>query len=52
MGFKEVTGEKSDLLYPGRYTYGPAKKPHTAYCHAGEPCILFIALEDPLTRLR
>lgn len=41
-------GEKGGLLYPGRYAYGPAKKPHTAYCHPGESCILFIAFENPV----
>lgn len=41
-------GEESQVLLPGRYAYGPAKKPHTAYCHKGEPCILFIAFEAPI----
>jgi hypothetical protein len=41
-------GEKSGLLLPGRYAYGPAKKHHKAYCHAGESCILFIAFEEPV----
>lgn len=41
-------GEKSGMLTPGRYAYGPAKKPHKAYCHKGEECILFIAFVDPV----
>lgn len=41
-------GEKSGLLLPGRYAYGPAKKHHKAYCHAGDTCILFIAFEEPV----
>ena len=32
----------------GMYAYGPAKRPHTAYCEKGEPCVLFIAFQDPL----
>lgn len=41
-------GENSGMLTPGRYAYGPAKKPHKAYCHKGEECILFIAFVDPV----
>ena len=41
-------GEKSGLLLPGRYAYGPAKKHHKAYCHPGDSCILFIAFEAPV----
>ncbi|MBL1244906.1 MAG: hypothetical protein COA39_011075 [Sulfurimonas sp.] len=26
----------------------PAKRPHTAYCKKGKPCVLFIAFENPL----
>lgn len=41
-------GESVKALSSGSYAYGPAKKPHKAYCHAGEACILFIAFEDPI----
>ena len=40
--------EKSVTMYPGTYAYGPAKKPHKAYCHMGETCVLFIAFEKPI----
>lgn len=37
-----------ELLVPGMYAYGPSKLPHTALCEKGEPCVLFIAFEEPL----
>ncbi len=40
--------EENNLLVRGSYAYGPAKKPHKAYCHKGEECILFIAFEAPI----
>jgi len=40
--------QKSEILETGMYAYGPAKRAHTAYCEKGEPCILFIAFEEPL----
>lgn len=40
--------QKSELIKTGMYAYGPAKRPHTAYCEKGEPCVLFIAFEEPL----
>ncbi len=49
-GVLEVRYEGQDAvtLKPGSYAYGPAKKPHSARCHAGAPCVLFIAFEAPL----
>lgn len=41
-------GEKPQTLKAGSYAYGPSKKPHTAKCGDEEPCILFIAFEEPL----
>lgn len=41
-------GEKTTTMYPGTYAYGPAKKPHKAYCSKGETCVLFIAFEQPI----
>ena len=32
----------------GDYAYGPAELPHTASCISDEPCVLFIAFEDPI----
>lgn len=42
------TGEKSQILKPGSYAYGPALKPHSAKCGDNGPCVLFIAFEEPL----
>ncbi|MCW8108419.1 cupin domain-containing protein [Alteromonas ponticola] len=32
----------------GEYVYGPAKLPHSAYCHKGEQCVLYIGFVAPL----
>ncbi len=32
----------------GEYAYGPAKLPHSAYCHKGVPCVLYIGFVAPL----
>ncbi len=40
--------QTSETLEVGTYAYGPAKRPHTAYCEKGDPCVLFIAFEEPL----
>ncbi len=32
----------------GEYAYGPARLPHTAYCHKGADCILYIGFVAPL----
>lgn len=39
---------ETELLEPGMYAYGPSKLPHTAFCEKGDPCVLFIAFEEPL----
>lgn len=41
-------GQKKTDMTPGTYAYGPAKRPHSAYCASSSPCILFIAFESPL----
>lgn len=41
-------GQKTAVLKPGTYAYGPAKRPHKGYCASAVPCILFIAFESPL----
>lgn len=41
-------GQKSAILKPGTYAYGPAKRPHKGYCASADPCVLFIAFESPL----
>lgn len=41
-------GQKTALLRPGTYAYGPAKRPHKGFCASTVPCVLFIAFESPL----
>ena len=41
-------GNKTAVLKPGTYAYGPAKLPHKAECKRAGPCVLFIAFESPL----
>ena len=41
-------GQKTAVLKPGTYGYGPSKKPHSGYCASAVPCVLFIAFESPL----
>lgn len=41
-------GQKTAILTPGTYAYGPARRPHRGYCESSQPCILFIAFESPL----
>ena len=40
--------QASELIETGMYAYGPSKHPHKAYCEKGDPCVLFIAFEEPL----
>ncbi|WP_295420750.1 cupin domain-containing protein [Sulfurovum sp.] len=40
--------QKTETLNVGNYAYGPAKRPHVAYCEKGDPCVLFIAFENPV----
>ena len=41
-------GQKKAILRSGTYAYGPAKRPHKAFCASAVPCVLFIAFESPL----
>ncbi len=41
-------GQKPETLTPGTYAYGPPEAPHTASCESSEPCVLFIAFEEPV----
>ena len=41
-------GQKTAVLKPGTYAYGPAKLPHKGFCASAVPCVLFIAFESPL----
>jgi quercetin dioxygenase-like cupin family protein len=41
-------GQQTEIARPGTYIYGPAKLPHEGRCAAGDPCVLFIAFEEPV----
>jgi len=41
-------GHKPVTLKVGTYAYGPANLVHEAACLSAEPCVLFIAFEQPL----
>ena len=41
-------GAPEAVIRPGNYAYGPAQLPHRAECRSSEPCILFIAFQDPV----
>jgi quercetin dioxygenase-like cupin family protein len=44
----EFDGHPLVVMRPGTYAYGPAGLPHTAACESSEPCVLFIAFEEPV----
>ncbi|WP_412171533.1 cupin domain-containing protein [Geoalkalibacter ferrihydriticus] len=44
----DFDGQEPVVLKPGTYAYGPAKLPHTAACKSEDPCVLFIAFEEPV----
>lgn len=44
----QYDGQESVVLKSGTYAYGPAELPHTAICQSKEPCVLFIAFEEPV----
>jgi ChrR-like protein with cupin domain len=41
-------GQATTKLETGMYAYGPAKAVHHGRCISDEPCVLFIAFEEPL----
>lgn len=41
-------GQPMAVLKTGSYAYVPSKRPHKAVCVSAEPCILFIAFEQPV----
>ena len=41
-------GQETAIIEAGSYAYGPAERPHDAYCVPGDACVLFIAFEAPL----
>ena len=44
----QYDGQEAIILKPGTYAYGPPLLPHTATCQSEEPCVLFIAFEEPV----
>ncbi len=40
--------ETTQVMKTGSYAYGPSSKKHTAKCISKEPCVIFIAFEEPL----
>ena len=49
-GELEVTyeNETTQIMKVGSYGNRPSKKPHTAKCISKDPCIIFIAFENPV----
>jgi len=41
-------GQEPQVIRPGYYIYGPPHLPHKGRCAEGDPCILFIAFEQPI----
>jgi quercetin dioxygenase-like cupin family protein len=41
-------GQKTAVMKPGSYAYGPSKQRHAAECASVVPCVLFIAFESPV----
>ncbi len=41
-------GQDPEVLKPGNYAYGPPERPHEGFCAEGDPCVLFIAFEEPI----
>lgn len=46
--FVQYDGQEAIILKPGTYAYGPPQLSHTAICQSEEPCVLFIAFEEPV----
>jgi len=44
----DYDNQEAEVIYTGEYAYGPAERPHSASCISDEPCVLFIAFEDPI----
>jgi len=44
----DFEGQNPVVMTAGTYAYGPAELPHTASCVSEEPCVLFIAFEEPV----
>jgi quercetin dioxygenase-like cupin family protein len=49
-GTLDVTYDNHEqaTINTGSYAFGPAQLPHSAYCHEGEDCVLYIGFVAPL----
>ncbi|MCO6411490.1 MAG: DUF4437 domain-containing protein [Thiogranum sp.] len=49
-GTLDVTYENHETatIKVGEYAFGPAQLPHSAYCHKGDDCVLYIGFVEPL----
>ena len=49
-GTLDVTYDNHEraTIQTGEYAYGPSQLPHSAYCHGGDPCVLYIGFVAPL----
>lgn len=47
----DYDGQDPVVMRPGAYAYGPSELPHSAECRSQEPCLLFIAFEEPVDAL-
>lgn len=41
-------GQEEVVMTPGSYAYGPPGLPHAGFCASGDPCVLFIAFNEPI----
>ena len=44
----EYEGQKPKVIDVNSYAYGPAERRHKAACISEDPCVLFIAFEEPI----
>ncbi|MDZ7717769.1 MAG: cupin domain-containing protein [Balneolaceae bacterium] len=44
----DYEGQSPVTITTGEYAYGPPELPHTASCESSEPCVLFIAFNEPV----
>jgi mannose-6-phosphate isomerase-like protein (cupin superfamily) len=44
----DFDGQAPVVMRPGTYAYAPARLAHAAECRSDEPCVLFIAFEEPV----
>ncbi|WP_418512179.1 cupin domain-containing protein [Corallibacter sp.] len=44
----QYDNHETATIMAGEYAYGPAKLPHSAYCHKGDDCVLYIGFVEPL----